>query len=130
MFWMLWNYNTFAVILQHCTLKIHFLDVVKLQYICSNFTTLYIKDTFSCNVKWHCALLINFHYIYCKITIEIFSVCQSLIQSDNAIESIRPTDRHFCKNRFFWLRGPQNVKIWWKFLNYNENVKSHLIWTN
>ena len=51
----------------------HFLDVVKLQYIFSNFTTLYFKDTFSCIVKLHCVLVINFHYIYCKITIEIFN---------------------------------------------------------
>ena len=27
----------------------------------------------------------------------------------------RQTDRHFRKYRFFWLRGSQNVKIWWKF---------------
>ena len=29
--------------------------------------------------------------------------------------SYRQTDRHFRKNPFFWLRGSQNVKIWWKF---------------
>ena len=46
---------------------------MKLQYICSNFPTLYFKDTFSCIVKLHCVLVINFHYIYCKITIEIFN---------------------------------------------------------
>ena len=27
----------------------------------------------------------------------------------------RQTDRHFRKNHFFWLKGSQNVKIWWKF---------------
>ena len=47
--------------------------IVKLQYICSNFRTLYFKDTFSCIVKLHYVLIINFHYIYCKITIEIFN---------------------------------------------------------
>ena len=46
----------------------------------------------------------------------------------------RQTDRHFRKNRFFLLRGSQNVKIWWKFrksfftwnqylLIHDENVK-------
>ena len=54
----------------------------------------------------------------------------SSIQSDNFIESFpvyelqtdRQTDRRFRKNRFFWLRGSQNVKIWWKFR------KSFFIW--
>ena len=31
----------------------------------------------------------------------------------------RQTDRHFRKNRFFWLRGSQNVKIWWECKKYN-----------
>ena len=45
----------------------------------------------------------------------------------------RHTDRNFRKNRFFWLRGSQNVNIWWKFrkwfflqkitFSYDENVK-------
>ena len=65
--------NRFILKLQYICCNVHFLDVVKLQYICSNFTTLYFKDTFSCIVKLHCVLVINFHYIYCKIKIEIFN---------------------------------------------------------
>ena len=67
-------HNTFILKLQYICCNVHLLDVVKLQYICCNFTTLYLKDTFSCIVKLHCVLVINFfHYIYCKITIEIFN---------------------------------------------------------
>ena len=64
---------TFILKLQYIRCNVHFLDVVKLQYIYSNFTTLYFKDTFSCIVKLRCVLAINFHYICCKITIEIFN---------------------------------------------------------
>ena len=54
-------------------MQFHNTFILKLQYICSNFTTLYFKDTFSCIVKLHCVLVINFHYIYFKIIIEIFN---------------------------------------------------------
>ena len=54
-------------------MQFHNKFILKLQYICSHFTTLYFKDTFSCIVKLHFALVINFHYIYCKITIDIFN---------------------------------------------------------
>ena len=67
-------HNTFILKLQYICCNVYFLDVVKLQYICSNFTTLYFKDTFSCIVKLHCVLAIKFHYIYCKITIEIWNM--------------------------------------------------------
>ena len=66
-------HNTFILKLQYICCNVHFLDVVKLQYICSKFTTLYFKDTFLCIIKLHCVLVINFHYIYCEITIGIFN---------------------------------------------------------
>ena len=56
-------------------------------------------------------------------------VYQISIQSDNYIDTywvydlLLQTDRQSRKNRFFWLRGSQKVKIWWKlrksFLTYN-----------
>ena len=64
-----------------------------------------------------------------------FAFRASSIQSDNSIESyaahdLLQTDRHFRKNRFFWLRGCQNVKIWWKFRNYFhiKLIPSHPWW--
>ena len=66
-------YNTFILKLQYICCNVHFLNVVKLQYICSNFTTLYFKDTFLYIVKLYYVLVINFHYIYRKITIDIFN---------------------------------------------------------
>ena len=66
-------YNTFILKLQYICCNVNFLDGVKLQYICSYFITLFFKDTFSCIVKLYCVLVINFHYIHCKITIEIFN---------------------------------------------------------
>ena len=67
-------HNTFTLKLQNICCNVHFLDVLNLQYTYSNFTTLDFKDTFSCIVKLHCILVIKFHYIYCKITIEIFNI--------------------------------------------------------
>ena len=66
-------HNTFILKLQYVFCNVHFLDVVQLQYICSNFTTLYFKDTFLCILKLNCVLVINFRYIYFKITIEMFN---------------------------------------------------------
>ena len=55
-------------------------------------------------------------------------VCPSSIQFDNSIESYRVYDlqhtgRHFRKNHFFWLRGSQNVKIWWKFWRSVQKIR-------
>ena len=66
-------HNTFILKLQYICCNVHFLDVVKLQYICSNFTPLYFKNIFLCVAKLNCVLVINFYYICCKITIEIFN---------------------------------------------------------
>ena len=49
-------------------------------------------------------------------------MCRISIQSNNCIEryrvygrrTCRQTGRHFRENRFFWLWGSQNVKIWSK----------------
>ena len=49
------------------------------------------------------------------------NVCKISKQFDHFIDIYRiyrrRTDRqrHFLENRFIWLRGFQNVKIWWKF---------------
>ena len=74
-------HNTFILKLPYIYCNVHFSVVVKFQYICSYFTRLYFKDTFSCIVKLYCVLVIYFHYIYCKITIEIFNSvdCERII---------------------------------------------------
>ena len=43
-----------------------------------------------------------------------FITFSKVIVITNDDEDDRQTDT-FVKNRFFWLRGSQNVKIWWKF---------------